>query len=131
MNTATMTDSTRDVNAQSVSDSPTGHGGVATAGDPFATQRTADNDPFAEQQQQRQRQESVSVEDGDSPTQGDYPTGIRDRRMSKEWDAAKVPPSRFQKREGSIYATPSSRDGHVGKNKQTAFKEKLKEKGWL
>lgn len=85
MNTATMTDSTRDVNAQSVSDSPTGHGGVATAGDPFATQRTADNDPFAEQQQQRQRQESVSVEDGDSPTQGDYPTGIRDRRMSKEW----------------------------------------------
>ena len=43
-------------------------------------------------------------------------------------DAAKVPPSRFQKPEGSIYATRSSRDGHVSKNTQTAFEEKLKEK---
>lgn len=45
-------------------------------------------------------------------------------------DASKVPPSRFQKREGSIYATPGSRDGHVGKNVQTAYHEKLKEKKW-
>ena len=43
-------------------------------------------------------------------------------------DASKVPPSRFQKREGSIYATPSSRDGHVGKNTHSAFTEKLREK---
>ena len=42
-------------------------------------------------------------------------------------DAAKVPPSKFQKRKGSIFATPGSRDGHVGKNKDMAFKEKLKE----
>ncbi|KAK6953923.1 hypothetical protein Daesc_003885 [Daldinia eschscholtzii] len=27
------------------------------------------------------------------------------------------PPSRFQKRKGSIYATPSSRDGHVERNR--------------
>ena len=43
-------------------------------------------------------------------------------------DASKVPPSRFQKREGSIYATPGSRDGHVEKNTRKAFAEKLKEK---
>ena len=45
-------------------------------------------------------------------------------------DASKVPPSRFQKREGSLYATPGSRDGHVSKNKQQQYHEKLKEKGW-
>ena len=32
-------------------------------------------------------------------------------------DASKTPPSRFQKRKGSIYATPSSRDGHVERNR--------------
>jgi hypothetical protein len=31
-------------------------------------------------------------------------------------DAAKTPPSRFQQRKGSVYATPNSRDGHVDKN---------------
>ncbi|KAI9822828.1 MAG: hypothetical protein M1826_000407 [Phylliscum demangeonii] len=60
----------------------------------------------------------------------DQPIFLADRRLSKECDAAKVPLSRFQKREGSIYATPSSRDGHVEKNTQTAYTEKLKEKGW-
>lgn len=55
----------------------------------------------------------------------------KDRRMSKEWDASKVPPSRFQKREGSIYSTPSSRDAHVkGSGRDQAFHDKLKEKGW-
>ncbi|KAL2221814.1 hypothetical protein M432DRAFT_587775 [Thermoascus aurantiacus ATCC 26904] len=59
------------------------------------------------------------------------PPQPRDRRLSKEWDAAKVPPSRFQKREGSIYATASSRDGHVkGKDRDSRFHAKLKEKGW-
>jgi hypothetical protein len=50
--------------------------------------------------------------------------------MSKEWDASKVPPSRFQKREGSLYATPGSRDGHVGRNRDglDKYTEKLKEK---
>ena len=49
--------------------------------------------------------------------------------MSKEWDASKVPPSRFQKREGSIYSTPSSRDAHVkGSERDKAYHDKLKEK---
>lgn len=52
-------------------------------------------------------------------------TGDRDRRMSKEWDASKVPPSRFQKRAGSIHATPPSRDGHIERNDRSALFEKL------
>ncbi|KAF6809588.1 hypothetical protein CPLU01_15476 [Colletotrichum plurivorum] len=62
-----------------------------------------------------------------------------DRRASTdEWgascpcllDASKVPPSRFQKRKGSIYATPGSRDGHVDRNYATGFHEKHTEKGY-
>ncbi|KAI5923706.1 hypothetical protein F4810DRAFT_203569 [Camillea tinctor] len=41
----------------------------------------------------------------------------RDYSNTDEWDASKTPPSRFQKRKGSIYATPSSRDGHVERNR--------------
>ncbi|KAI1821669.1 hypothetical protein F4861DRAFT_541749 [Xylaria intraflava] len=44
-------------------------------------------------------------------------TGSRDYTHTDEWDASKTPPSRFQKRKGSIYATPSSRDGHVERNR--------------
>ncbi|KAI5457221.1 hypothetical protein BGZ63DRAFT_428633 [Mariannaea sp. PMI_226] len=56
-------------------------------------------------------------------------TGIpkEDRRMSDEWDAAKVPPSRFQKRKGSIYATPNSRDGHIDRNYQERYHAKIAE----
>jgi len=52
------------------------------------------------------------------------------RRMSREWDASKVPPSQFQKRKGSIYSTPSSRDGHVhgAGERDKAYHDKLKEK---
>lgn len=42
-------------------------------------------------------------------------------------DAAKVPPSRFQKRKGSIYATPSSRDGHIDKNYAEKYHAKVAE----
>lgn len=44
-------------------------------------------------------------------------------------DASKTPPSRFQQRKGSIYATPGSRDGHVDKNadRDVGFHEKVKE----
>lgn len=42
-------------------------------------------------------------------------------------DAAKVPPSRFQKRKGSIYATPSSRDGHIDKNYAEKYHAKIAE----
>lgn len=47
-------------------------------------------------------------------------------------DASKTPPSRFQQRKGSIYATPSSRDGHVDKHadRDAAYHAKLVEKGW-
>ncbi|KAH6889090.1 hypothetical protein B0T10DRAFT_405106 [Thelonectria olida] len=51
----------------------------------------------------------------------------QDRRMSDEWDAAKVPPSRFQKRKGSIYATPNSRDGHIDRNYQEKYHAKIAE----
>ncbi|KAH6668560.1 hypothetical protein F5X68DRAFT_194820 [Plectosphaerella plurivora] len=58
-------------------------------------------------------------------------TSPTDRRVSTdEWDASKVPPSRFQKRKGSIYATPGSRDGHVDRNYATEFQEKHKAKGY-
>lgn len=50
--------------------------------------------------------------------------------MSVEWDASKTPPSRFQRRKGSIYSTPASRDGHVDKNYAEKYHEKLAEKGW-
>jgi hypothetical protein len=50
------------------------------------------------------------------------------RRMSKEWDASKVPPSQFQRRKGSIYSTPSSRDSHTDGKRDQAYFDKLKEK---
>ncbi|KAI9796922.1 MAG: hypothetical protein M1825_006286 [Sarcosagium campestre] len=93
----------------------------STSSDPFATQRTDDNNPFTE------NSDDLGAL-GASPTSGGFPR--QDRRESKEWDASKVPPSRFQKREGSIYATPGSRDGHTSRNKAEAFAQKLKEKGW-
>jgi len=93
-----------------------------SAEDPFAAQRTTDNNPFAE------KRDDVTELGSSPPIQSGSPK--KDRRMSKEWDASKVPPSRFQKREGSIYATPGSRDGHVERNTQTAYHEKLKEKKW-
>lgn len=53
----------------------------------------------------------------------------KDRRLSKEWDASKVPPSRFQRRQGSIYSTPNSRDGHVkDSSRDKAYFDKLREK---
>jgi len=100
-------------NAQSVEDySPTYDSGARRSNDdPFASQREADfkYDMF-----------------GDARAEGvqETPLSQRDRRMSKEWDASKVPPSRFQKREGSIHATPASRDGHVDRNKLKDFAEK-------
>jgi hypothetical protein len=40
-----------------------------------------------------------------------------------------VPPSQFQKRKGSLYATPGSRDTHHGNaDRDKAYHEKLKEK---
>ncbi|KFH42342.1 hypothetical protein ACRE_069480 [Hapsidospora chrysogenum ATCC 11550] len=62
------------------------------------------------------------------PTESPVAGGAKqDRKMSDEWDASKVPPSRFQKRKGSIYATPSSRDGHVDRNYQDKYHAKIAE----
>ncbi|KAK8161853.1 hypothetical protein IWX90DRAFT_416853 [Phyllosticta citrichinensis] len=68
----------------------------------------------------------------DSPVNGGSGSPTRDRRQSKEWDASKVPPSRFQKRTGSIYSTPSSRDAHLDGSeiRDKAYWDKLKEKMW-
>lgn len=44
-------------------------------------------------------------------------------------DASKVPPSRFQKREGSIFSTSSSRDSHITRrDRDASYHAKLKEK---
>ncbi|KAL1841853.1 hypothetical protein VTJ49DRAFT_6530 [Mycothermus thermophilus] len=58
------------------------------------------------------------------------PTPRSSRWESDEWDASKVPPSRFQKRKGSIYAVPSSRDGRVDTSYADKFHEKLEQMGY-
>ncbi|KAJ4179047.1 hypothetical protein NW767_001728 [Fusarium falciforme] len=66
-----------------------------------------------------------------SPPEDRRASDAQDRRMSDEWDASKVPPSRFQKRKGSIYATPGSRDGHVDRNYADKYWSKMTEKNWV
>ncbi|KKP07644.1 hypothetical protein THAR02_00319 [Trichoderma harzianum] len=73
--------------------------------------------------EEQQTSTAVTAEAGEPPV----PSGNNDRRLSDEWDAAKVPPSRFQKRKGSIYATPGSRDGHVDKNYAEKYHAKIAE----
>jgi len=83
--------------------------------DPTTTETPTTNDPFAGQRQNA----NPFAENGDKTEAlaGSAPTSPVDRRTSTdEWDAAKTPPSRFQQRKGSVYATPGSRDGHVDKN---------------
>ncbi|KAI1114406.1 hypothetical protein F5Y14DRAFT_450949 [Nemania sp. NC0429] len=79
-----------------------------------------------QQQQQQQQEQTMSNIDqsqfttahgADSPPLERGRTNSRDYTHTDEWDASKTPPSRFQKRKGSIYATPSSRDGHVERNR--------------
>jgi len=94
--------------------------------DPFAAQRDG-NDPFVADKAAKNNE---AIEDGVGEGLSPGPDS-KARRMSKEWDASKVPPSQFQKRKGSIYATPSSRDGHSSSaDRDKAYFEKLKEKGW-
>ena len=91
--------------------------------DPFASQRETNNNPF-------DTKDFSNISGSDDMRLSSSPPA-KDRRMSKEWDASKVPPSRFQRREGSIYSTPSSRDSHVkGSSRDKAYFDKLKEKGW-
>jgi len=82
------------------------------------------DDPFAAQRDDIQNGEKAA-----SPTAG---SPIADRRLSAdEWDASKTPPSRFQQRKGSLYATQGSRDGRTDKNKDRdkAFHDRVKEYG--
>ena len=72
---------------------------------------------------QAQSPETAPIIMNESPVAG----ANQDRRMSDEWDASKTPPSRFQKRKGSIYATPGSRDGHVDRNYADKYHAKLAE----
>lgn len=61
------------------------------------------------------------------PAQSKKLVDMCNRTTNKMPDAAKVPPSRFQKRKGSIYATPSSRDGHIEKNYAEKYHAKIAE----
>jgi hypothetical protein len=89
------------------------------------TDTTNNNTVAMDPQEDRERTQSISES---SPVFGSSPS---DRRMSAEWDASKVPPSRFQRRKGSIYAVPASRDGHIDNNYAHKYHEKLAEKGWV
>jgi len=88
-------------------------------------------DPFAAQ---RETGQPIENEGGTAAEPAKLATSPKeDRRLSSdEWDASKTPPSRFQQRKGSVYATPGSRDGHVDKNyeRDAAYHAKLAEKGW-
>ncbi|EEP80400.1 predicted protein [Uncinocarpus reesii 1704] len=85
---------------------------------------SADSGVIDESHFQGESRRSESLPGASSPP-------VRDRRMSKEWDASKVPPSRFQKREGSIFSTSSSRDSHITRrDRDASYHAKLKEKGW-
>lgn len=87
----------------------------------------------AQAQQQQPGSETTLTPPEEKPSSPTLPfaAGVaQDRRGSDEWDASKVPPSRFQKRKGSIYAVPGSRDGHVDRNYAAKFHEKHAEKGY-
>ncbi|ESZ95913.1 hypothetical protein SBOR_3726 [Sclerotinia borealis F-4128] len=112
--------------------SPTSPLGL-THDDPFAAQRKdpINSNPFASKTQGPINIPTPTSPNATSNTHSGSPN--QDRRLSSdEWDASKTPPSRFQKRKGSIYATPSSRDGHVDKHidRDAVFHATHAEKGY-
>lgn len=112
--------------------SPTSSPGL-THNDPFAAQRKdpMNNDPFDSKNQAPLDIPTPTSPNATMNTHSGSPN--QDRRLSSdEWDASKTPPSRFQKRKGSIYATPSSRDGHVDKHidRDAVFHATHAEKGY-
>lgn len=78
----------------------------ASEADPFAAHRDTNYNPF--ESTIKPRRGSVPLVEplstsptSTSPTEPSPPVGMqRDRRMSREWDASKVPPSKFQRPEG-------------------------------
>ncbi|EFR03207.1 hypothetical protein MGYG_06207 [Nannizzia gypsea CBS 118893] len=96
---------------------------MENSSDPFADRRGSDSFGKTTSVPERKGSEGSALGSslGSSPP--------RDRRMSKEWDAAQVPPSRFQKKEGSIFSTAGSRDSHITrKDRDSLYHAKLKEK---
>lgn len=92
--------------------------------DPFAAQRDPNYSPFSTSHKPRRDSEPLELLSSSPPPMGMQ----RDRRMSREWDASKVPPSKFQRPEGSIWATPASRDGRIARNKLKIVHDKVKGK---
>jgi hypothetical protein len=93
-------------------------------------QSNASSNPGSPTTQQFPKSETGKEAAPLSPTSPVEPPVDKQRRGSDEWDASKVPPSRFQKRKGSIYAVPHSRDGKIDSNYQTKYFEKLAEMGY-
>jgi len=93
-----------------------------------------EQDPFAAQRETGQPAADTVAEPALSKENASPNLAVKDdrRQSSDEWDASKTPPSRFQQRKGSVYATPGSRDGRVDKNydRDAAYHAKLAEKGW-
>ena len=65
-----------------------------------------------------------------TPTPPSYCHTKQDIQLTPLTDASKVPPSRFQKRKGSIYAVPNSRDGKIDSNYAAKYYQKLAELGY-
>ncbi|KAL1959182.1 hypothetical protein VTO42DRAFT_2687 [Malbranchea cinnamomea] len=105
---------------------------AAALKDPYTTAQSPNGEYFATRTASASgRRESRDATSPGSDSVSPQRSGSLDRRMSKEWDAAKVPPSRFQRRAGSIFSTMGSRDSHISrKDRDSAYHAKLKEKGW-
>ncbi|KAH6635229.1 hypothetical protein B0J18DRAFT_462348 [Chaetomium sp. MPI-SDFR-AT-0129] len=107
-----------------------------TAGSPSPTTQDFPQAVAATRQSDKEANNKEDTHDSIGPASPRSPTNLvasqvhKDRRDSDEWDASKVPPSRFQKRKGSIYAVPPSRDGRIDSNYQSKYFEKLHEKGY-
>lgn len=75
--------------------------------------------------------EATAVQNGGEKAASPSSPAADRRQSADEWDASKTPPSRFQQRKGSVYATPGSRDGRTDRNKERdkQFHDKVKEFG--
>jgi len=115
---ASETNGTQDAERDSLTD-------LASATDRYLASSAVD--PTAQAPESDNLKEVTGSEEMSPPTSPGK--GGAARAQSREWDASKVPPSQFQRRKGSIYSTPQSRDGHVkGKERDQAYHDKIKEK---
>ncbi|TAQ85453.1 hypothetical protein B7494_g6236 [Chlorociboria aeruginascens] len=114
--------SANDTRAEEVADAQTADQAAQGGVDDQIKYKT--QDPFTNQ---RADADKVAPQKMDGP-----PDGQEDKHKSDEWDASKTTPSKFQKRKGSILATPGSRDGHVDKHvdRDAAFHATHAEKGY-